>query len=178
MADITDITSGVQTGVDYKVTGNGVFDDIMETINTHIEAQFDADRIQSTDIANMYIGIIPSVLAESMKFVLQKDIEAKNLLLLDEQITNAQKQGLQTDAQTATAEKQALLVERQTKGFDDDAKQKLLKQALDSWSVAYSVAKDANAIPDSIKVNSIDSIMKNAMDNLNVAVTNDPIGEA
>jgi len=146
---ITDVTSNVTTDNSYNVTGDGVFDNLMETVNAHIKAQFDADRIKESDIANMYIGIMPSVLAESIKFVLQK----------------------------TTSENQALLVERQTKGFDDDAKQKLLKQALDSWSVAYSVAKDANSIPDSIKVNSIDSIMKNAMDSLSVTVTNNPIGE-
>lgn len=148
--DISDVTSGVSVDSNHTVTGNGVFDDLMETVNTHIKAQFDSDRIQSTDIANMYIGIMPAVLAESMKFVLQKE---------------------QSEAQTA-------LVQRQTKGFDDDAKQKLLKQTLDSWSVAYSVAKDANSIPDTIKVNSIDSVMKNAMDSLAITVSNDPIGEA
>lgn len=148
--DISDVTSGVSVDSNHTVIGNGVFDDLMETVNTHIKAQFDSDRIQSTDIANMYIGIMPAVLAESMKFVLQKE---------------------QSEAQTA-------LVQRQTKGFDDDAKQKLLKQTLDSWSVAYSVAKDANSIPDTIKVNSIDSVMKNAMDSLAITVSNDPIGEA
>ena len=73
---------------------------------------------------------------------------------------------------------QTALVERQTKGFDDDARQKVLKQMLDSWSVAYSVAKDANAIPDTIKVNPIDSVTKEIFDALAIDKLTNPLGEA
>lgn len=114
---------------------------------------------------------------------------AKDLLVKQEQIevSIAQKTEVPLDgiekrkfivAQTATEGSKKLLVERQTKGFDDDAKQKLLKQSLDSWSVAYSVAQDANAVPDTIKVNPIDSIMKNAMDSLSISTTINPLGQA
>lgn len=79
--------------------------------------------------------------------------------------------------QIESEKRRTSLVERQTRGFDDDAKQKLLKQVLDSWSVAYSVAKDANSIPDSIKTNSIDSITKSALDALNMDIINDPLNQ-
>jgi hypothetical protein len=84
------------------------------------------------------------------------------------------------ERQAATEESKKLLVDRQTKGFDDDAKQKLMKQALDSWSVAYSVAKDANGIPDSIKVDTIDTITKSAMEGLGMTVplATNPLGIA
>ena len=95
----------------------------------------------------------------------------------DRELKGSQK--LLVDAQKATEAEKALLVTRQAKGFDDDAKQKLLKQALDSWSVAYSVAKDDNGIPDSITVDSIDNIMKTAMDSLgipsNLGVNTNPL---
>lgn len=140
-----------------------------------------------------------SVLAET---IMKQALNAEQVLLTTAQTAHANAQSLQvaeqtllTTAQTASvlaqtamqealnAEKvllttaQTALATRQAKGFDDDAKQKLLKQALDSWSVAYSVAKDANAIPDAIKVNPIDSIMKNAMDSLSIVKTVDPLGE-
>jgi len=130
--------------------GDGVFDKLMQMVNLHIDDQFTKGRLKGADYATVYLGALQTVIAQSVSFTLQKGT---------------------TDAQIA-------LIERQTKGFDDDAKQKLLKQALDSWSVAYSVAQDQNSIPDSIKVNSIDSVMKNAMDALEITVTNDPIGEA
>ena len=147
--NIEEVTDNVVT-TNNVVTGDGVFDKLMETVNTHIDAQFKLNRIKGSDYATVYLGAMQSVIAQSIQFALQKKSQAA----------------------------QVDLITRQTKGFDDDAKQKLLKQTLDSWSVAYSVAKDANSIPDTIKVNSIDSVMKNAMDSLSISVTNDPIGES
>jgi len=115
--DITDLTSGVSVDSNHTVTGNGVFDDLMETVNTHIKAQFDSDRIQSTDIANMYIGIMPAVLAESMKFVLQKDTSTKN-----EEVLEAQR----------------ALYDRQREGFDDNKYQKLFETQMNSWGLMFS----------------------------------------
>ena len=153
---ISDVTDNVSRDTDNIVTGTGVFDDMMEAVTAHIEAQFLLGRLSGTDYATVYLGALQSTIAESIRFVLQKDIAANQ-------------------AQTEASKK--ILVERQTKGFDDDAKQKLLKQSLDSWSVAYSVAKDANAIPDIIKVNPIDSIAKSAMDSLGIINTSNPLGE-
>lgn len=152
---ISDVTDNVSE-VDSAIVGTGVFDDMMETVTKHLEYQFTQGRIIGSEYATVYLGAIQTTMTEAVRFVLQKDIAAK--------------QGLTEDAKIA-------LIQRQTKGFDDDAKQKLLKQALDSWSVAYSVAQDANSVPDSIKVNPIDSIMKNAMDNLGIVKSNDPLGE-
>lgn len=80
-------------------------------------------------------------------------------------------------SQKISEDKKADLIVRQTAGFTDDAKQKLLKQSLDSWAVAYSVAKDANSIPDSIKVDAIDTLMKSAMTGIGITtVQNNPLG--
>jgi hypothetical protein len=155
MADIVieDLTSGnitTNTDGDYEWTGTGVFDKLISAVNQNIKVQFDSGRLTSETYGEVYLGSMQSVISQSMQFLLQEKVQ----------------------------EAQIELIARQTKGFDDDAKQKLLKQALDSWSVAYSVAQDANSIPDSIKVNPIDSIMKDAMDSLEITVTNDPIGES
>jgi hypothetical protein len=152
----TDFTNNVQTDEQQVVTGDGAFDDMMETINKHIDAQYQLGRITGSDYATVYLGAMQTAIAESMRFVLQHQL--------------AEKQTDQEEAKIA-------LVERQTAGFDDDAKNKLLKQLLDSWSVAYSVAKDAQSIPDSIKVNSIDSTLKSALDSLAITVTTDPLGQ-
>lgn len=138
------------------VQGTGVFDKLMESINAHLALQFLENRIKGPDYATVYLGAIQTALTQAIAFVLQKPL--------------VERQAVSEEAKTA-------LIIRQTKGFDDDAKQKLLKQALDSWSVAYSVAQDENGIPDTIKVNPIDSIMKNAMDSLNITKTTNPLGE-
>ena len=153
--EIEDITKNVATSTEHVVTGEGIFDILMTATTAHIDAQYKLTRITATDYSTVYLGALQSVLAESIKFALQK-------------------QGAEAAVDLQGA--QQLLVERQTKGFDDDAKQKLLKQSLDSWSVAYSVAKDANSIPDSIKVDVIDSIMKDVYTSLGMTITSDPIG--
>lgn len=155
---MTDIPiSAVTTGETSISNATGAFDVFMQAIEAHIIQEFEANRITSDQYPQIYLGGLQAALQQAVTFVLQKPM---------------------VERQAATEESKKLLVERQTKGFDDDAIQKLLKQALDSWSVAYSVAKDANAIPDSIKVNPIDSIMKKGLDSLNITVTTDPLQQA
>ena len=168
---VTDNVTTVSSDNTTTIVGSGIFDDIMETINTHIDSQFTNGRITGAAYAEVYLGMMQSVLAESVKVLLSKDTVGAEVELKSNQAELVSKQ-------TLTEEKKALLVARQTKGFDDDAKQKLLKQALDSWAVAYSVAKDANSIPDSIKVDSIDSVMKSAMEGLSVDISTNPLGLA
>lgn len=156
--DISELTNGSIVADDgkYKWSGSGVFDVIIGAINGNIKAQYDSGRIRDSDYAQVYLSALTSSINAAIQFLLQAQ---------------------QAEAQIELTKEQRALVERQAKGFDDDAKQKLLKQALDSWSVAYSVSQDSNSVPDSVKVNTIDSIMKNAYTNLGITVTNDPIGE-
>lgn len=150
--NIADLTDGSGS-----LRGDGVFDVMMQAVKAHINDEFEMRRITSEQYPQVYLGALQSTMSNAVQFLLQKPI--------------VERQALSEDAKKA-------LIERQTKGFDDDAKQKLLKQMLDSWSVAYSVAQDANSIPDAIKVNPIDSVAKNAMDSLAIIKSNNPLGEA
>ena len=114
---ITDITDNVATDAGYNVTGDGAFDNLMETVNAHIKAQFDADRIKESDIADMYVGIIPAVLAQSVKLVLESPAAVKN-----EEVLEAQR----------------LLYDRQREGFDDNKYQKLFETQMNSWGLMFS----------------------------------------
>lgn len=156
-AQLSDLTNATEVDAQGINNGTGVFDALMNIVTRHITADFTTKKLTTSDYAQVREGSIAAILAQAVQFTMQKP-------LIDKQV----------ESEIA----KTLLVERQTKGFDDDAKQKLLKQALDSWAVAYTVAKDANAIPDSIKVNPIDSIMKNAMDSLAIVNSNNPLGEA
>lgn len=164
---IDQLTAGsIATDVEGKSywTGTGYFDVIMSAVNGNVKCEYESGRIVGVQYAEVYLGALQGALQMALGLLMQeKDAETR----ADVNIEHKE-----------LLKRQQALVERQTKGFDDDAKQKLLKQALDSWSIAYSVAQDANSIPDSIKVNVIDSIMKNAYTSLGVVKTNDPIGEA
>jgi len=166
----TDFTQNVTTDANNVVTGEGVFDDMMEAVNKHIDAQYQLGRITGADYSQVYLGALQSAMSESMKFVLQHKIAEEQT---DNEVAKTANEVARTNSEVAKTK----LIERQTKGFDDDAKNKLLKQQLDSWSVAYSVAKDAQSIPDAIKVNPIDSTLKSALDALGVTVTTNPLGQ-
>jgi len=89
--NVEDITSNVSVDSDNVVTGDGVLDKLMETINTHIVAQFDAGRIKGTDIARMYIGIVPSAMETATQFALQKQSAEKQTDLVNEQVKSAER---------------------------------------------------------------------------------------
>jgi len=67
--DFTDVTNATT-----PTDGTGVFDSLMETLNIHIEDQYKKNRIKSTDYASVYLGAMQSAMAESIQFVLQKQL--------------------------------------------------------------------------------------------------------
>ena len=138
------------------IADGGYVGDLLTIARAHVDDAVQSNRLTNAQAGEIYTAMIPAAFQNGIGFAMQEGI---------------------TESKVALTEAQTALAIRQAKGFDDDAKQKLLKQTLDSWSVAYSVAQDANSIPDTIKVNTIDSITKNAMDSLAITQENDPIGE-
>ena len=141
---------------DKTVASGGYVGDLLTLARAHVADAVTNGELTQAEAGQVYTAMIPAAMQNGIGFAMQEAI---------------------TEEKVALTEAQTDLAIRQTKGFDDDAKQKLLKQTLDSWSVAYSVAQDANSIPDTIKVNVIDSITKDAMDSLAIAKTVDPLGE-
>jgi len=86
-SDLTQ-ASGVTTSTDgkYTVTGTGVFDDLMEGVNAHLEAQYNLGRLTGADYATVYLGAIQSSLQTSVQFVLGKQQADKQAELLATQI--------------------------------------------------------------------------------------------
>ena len=176
MADIliSDISNGsISTGADNKYiwTGSGIFDKLMIAVNGNIKVQFDNGHINTTDYANVYLGALQSAIQSSMDFLL------KEKLVVAQTTTEASNNIVKIN-QAELLTKQGLLVERQKAGFDDDAKGKLLKQVMDSWAVGFSVSQTDISVPDSIKVNVLDSITSNIMTGLNITKKSDPLGES
>ncbi len=138
------------------IDDGGYIGDLLTLARAHVNAAIVANEITQAEAGQVYTAMIPAAMQNGIGFAMQEAITEEKVAL--------------TEAQTA-------LAIRQAKGFDDDAKQKLLKQTLDSWSVAYSVAQDANSIPDTIKVNVIDSITDDALDSLGIVIAVDPLGQ-
>ena len=82
---IEDLTSNVEMDpTTFEVTGDGVFDKIMRTLNVHMLAQYKAQRLKAENFATVYVGVVPTVLQESMKFIMQKDNLLKDLEISEE----------------------------------------------------------------------------------------------
>lgn len=150
--DITDLTNNVSTSNDFVVTGDGVLDDLMETANAHIKAQYDAGRIKGEDYANVYLGMYQANLASAVQIILQKAL---------------------IEAQTAGEVAKTALIIRQTKGFDDDARQKLIKIIVDAWSVMATIVKPSTTAMPNIFANqhAINDVLEKAFNGIGVTIT-------
>ena len=115
---IEELTSNVKMDpATFEVTGDGVFDSIMRTLNVHMLAQYKAQRLKAENFATVYVGVVPTVLQESIKFLLQKEASVKNLDLIDAQED---------------------LYRRQIEGFDDNKYQKLFEAQMNAWALMFS----------------------------------------
>jgi hypothetical protein len=97
--NIADLTEGV--------TGQGVFDKFMRTVSEHLLEEFQKGRITGVNYSNVYLGSINTVMAQSIEFLLRKNLTAAQVDLTKEQIAN-------TIADTELKLKQVLIADTQT----------------------------------------------------------------
>jgi len=141
---IANLTAGVSTDANNVVTGTGVFDDMMETVNAHMAAQFNLGRITGSDYATVYLTAMQATVQQAVAYVIgmQKG-NAEEALLFQKEVTEF----AQTEQTTKTAPTSGSVVGRannlsteQAKGFKWNADQKYLKTLLDAWSINISTA--------------------------------------
>ena len=146
--DITEFTKNVvREQIEHTVSGEGIFDVLMNTATQHLLAQFEGGRIRNENYADAYIQIYQATLQAAVQIWLQKGVAEKQLELLEKQM------------ESEDAKKD--LYRRQIEGFDEDYKQKILKIMMDSWAVGFSVAKDsfqASGIPAPMQKVTIDDL--------------------
>jgi len=101
------------TVTDNVVTGTGAFDDLMEAVNIHLEAQYQLGRITGTDYATVYLGAMQSALQQSVAFVMGLETTNADVILTG-------KQGLKVDADKLLVDAQELLTDAQKLKVDAD----------------------------------------------------------
>ena len=158
--DVSEFTKNVTVDYNnYEVTGEGILDTLMTTATKHLTAQLEANRIRGEDYAQIYLDLYKATLQAGLQAWLEKPNRDAQLKLLE--------------AQIAAEKMKGDLYKRQIQGFNEDFKQKILKILLDSWAVAFSVAKDdikAAGIPTAISTTTIQSIMTKVMDDIDNGV--------
>ena len=150
MSNITiqDVTNGsAQSG---NWLGTGVFDKLIEAVNKNIEIQYLNGRITGSDYANVYLGSMQAVLAQSVDFVLREklteaqielaqaqklsitiDDQLKQDKLADDLLTAAKQRDVLT-SQKLTTDSEKLLKDQQRASMviDDQLKQDKLEDDL------------------------------------------------
>ncbi len=66
--------------------GTGIYDVLMHSVVRHIESQYERGSLSGTDYANVYLGSMQSVLAESVRFILQEKQSGEQAALIAEQV--------------------------------------------------------------------------------------------
>ena len=67
---IGNLTAGIATDADNVVTGTGIFDDMMETVNAHMAAQFNLGRITGSDYATVYLTVMQATIQQAVAFTI------------------------------------------------------------------------------------------------------------
>tara|TARA_R110002012_G_scaffold124688_2_gene275856 strand:+ start:9591 stop:10118 length:528 start_codon:yes stop_codon:yes gene_type:complete len=155
------------------VTGTGVFDDLMEAVTTHLEAQYQLGRITGGDFATVYLGAMQSALQQSVAYTIGQEKTNAEVALLTQKQTTEFAQTLVTGNTTPNANsvmgKDITLKGEQAKGFKWNADQKYLKTLIDAWTINTNVA--------GTPVTTITALNATGTGNLNTQIANaEPTG--
>lgn len=83
---VEDLTTGV-------LNGTGVFDKLMSAGKAHLEAEYGKDRIKGPEYATVYLGMMDTVMNQSIQFLLQTRRMVVELALVEQQTLNAVTEG-------------------------------------------------------------------------------------
>lgn len=167
---IANLTSNVATTTDgnYVVTGDGVFDKLMETVNLHLDAQYKLGRITGTDYATVYLGALQATVAQAVAYGIGQEKTNAEVALLGQKAITEYAQTNQTTMIAADAAsimgRQQTLYQEQAKGFQWNANQKYLKTLLDAWSINISTA--------GVAATGITAINETGVGNINTQIAN------
>jgi hypothetical protein len=165
---IANLTANVATDASNVVTGTGVFDDMMETVNAHMAAQFNLGRITGSDYATVYLTAMQATVQQAVAYTIgmQKGNAEESLLFQKEVTEFAQTEKTTKVAPTTTSVigKSNNLATEQAKGFQWNADQKYLKTLLDAWSINISTA--------GVAATGVTSINESGTGNINTQIAN------
>ena len=145
---INDLTNG--NTVNQTWTGTGIFDVLIDAVNSNIEIQYQKGRITGSDYATVYLGAMQAVLDQSVKFMLGKtDVDFKERDLAEKELSGIK--------QREVMQAQRELYDRQKLSFDDNKYQKLLEAQLNYNSMVFQDASSPSVLGISLenKVNDV-----------------------
>jgi len=143
---ISSLTDNVTT-TNGVVTGDGVFDDLMEAVNSQLNNQYELGRITGNDYATVYLGAMQAVIQQAVTFALSVEKANAETALLDQKKvteyaqTKVEKASITSaPASNSVLERQVNLYTEQAKGFKWNADQKYLDTLLRAWGININTA--------------------------------------
>lgn len=91
--DTTDLTT-------IQLAGTGVLDVLLQTMRTHLNDQFDKQRIRGVEYAETYLGAYTATLNAAISFLLAKERQGLEMMQLQAQVDLTKAQITQAEAQT------------------------------------------------------------------------------
>jgi chromosome segregation ATPase len=88
------------------VDGNGVFDRLMQSVRTHLDAEYKKNRINGEEYAKVYTQLTTTVLQQSIQFMLSEPTSTAQVALLD-----AQKDQVHTQTSLIATQRQNAVIE-------------------------------------------------------------------
>lgn len=113
--NIEEFTHNVETDtISGTVTGDGIFDTLMETATKHLLAQFESNRIRQEDYANAYIHIYEVTLQAALKAWLEKDLVAAQIRQTEAGTAKIEAETAKTIAEMEIIQPQITKIEAET----------------------------------------------------------------
>ena len=136
------LTEDLTTG---KIEGEGVFDQVMSTMQVRLDREYTRNRIKGTEYAKVYLGQMESAMQQSILFLLGKDKITFDISLIQSQIDK-------TNAEIAMMSKQASLIDEEIKlavvKTDNEIKQGVILDLQDD----KLIAETANIVEQKAKI--------------------------
>ncbi len=165
-ADLT-VADKLQVSQDglFTVHGAGTFDDLMEAVTKHVDAQFTLGRLQGAEYAKVYTASLQAAMSNAVQYLLGRsnaELIAAQILEIEAKILLLDKQGDKIDAeislleakerteakQVEVLEAQADMIAEQAKGFLWNANLKYFKTTVDGQAVNANI--EGVGVTDSI----------------------------
>lgn len=75
--NLEELTNGIEVGGRWE--GTGVFDKLIDAVNSNINLQYSQGRIKGAEYANVYLGSMQSVLSQSLEYLLKHELIAAQI---------------------------------------------------------------------------------------------------
>lgn len=133
MISITALTGG-------ETAGGGMFDELMRTNKSHLEAEFESGRITGEEYSKLYLAALTAALSTAAQFILSYELTNQQILLAQEQVTQAVKQTALVTAQIAKLEAETIVTVKQATLMDEQILTAVQQTALTTQQVAKTVS--------------------------------------